>query len=392
MMMTSRERLLRTIKGEQTDRVPVTLFIQDHGHFIHQLHPEIDPLDYEQLTFKVIDYQRSLGLDVFARMIFDLYHPLNICLGGVDDGHETEDWQVEMEIREEGTNVVKSSKITTPDGILTQEFTRASLNKGTYVYACTEKPISCEADLDLAMKYEPVMPPEYATMVRKKIGRIKDYLGDDGILGTWVSGGPFNLASMLIDHNELYMLCMTDPPYFEKLMQFCYERSLPYTQAFIDAGADVMLVGGNVPGGFLGAEVYEQFVLEHEKKYIDFIQDQGCPAIYHNCGEIMNLVASYKKLGAQVIEPFSPVPLGDADLQKAVDIVQGDYVIIGGVDQVNVIQKKSVKDVEEATLICMEAGKKNGPFIIQSADFLEYNTPIENVEAFAKVALANAKY
>jgi len=48
--MNSRERLLRTINGEVTDRVPVTLFIQviqDHGHFVHQLYPGIDPLDYE---------------------------------------------------------------------------------------------------------------------------------------------------------------------------------------------------------------------------------------------------------------------------------------------------------------------------------------------------------
>ena len=83
--MNSRERLLKAINGEQTDRVPVTLFIQDHGHFIHQLHPEIDPMDYEQLTFKVIDYQRKLGCDVFARMIFYLYHPINICLVGIND-------------------------------------------------------------------------------------------------------------------------------------------------------------------------------------------------------------------------------------------------------------------------------------------------------------------
>jgi hypothetical protein len=114
--MNSRERLLRTVNGEVTDRVPVTLFIQDHGHFIPQVHPSIDPLDYEQLTRKVIDYQRSLGCDVFARMIFDLYHPLGFCLGGVDDGHETDKWKVKTELTEEGNNLVRSSTITTPDG------------------------------------------------------------------------------------------------------------------------------------------------------------------------------------------------------------------------------------------------------------------------------------
>ena len=390
--MNSRERLLRTINGEVTDRVPVTLFIQDHGHFIHQLHPGIDPLDYEQLTCKVIDYQRSLGCDVFARMIFDLYHPLGICLGGVDDGHETDTWRVKTELTEEGNNLIRSSVITTPDGELSQVFVRTALNKGTYVYCCTKKPISTERDLDLAMMYEPKMSAAYGEMVKEKIRRIKGYLGTDGILGTWVAGGPFNNASMLMDHTQLYMLFLTEPEFFEKLMQFTTNRTLDYTQAFINAGADVMLVGGNVPGGFLGARTYERHILPYEKRYIEFIQGQGCPAVYHNCGQIMSLVSSYKTLGARVVEPFSPFPLGDADLKGAVDIVRGDYVIIGGVDQVNVLQKGTLEQVRQVTLQTMEAGKRNGPFIIQSADFLEYDTPVENVEEFVATAKATAMY
>jgi uroporphyrinogen-III decarboxylase len=390
--MNSKERLLKTINGEVTDRVPVTLFIQDHGHFIHQLHPEIDPLDYEQLTCRVIDYQRSLGCDVFVRMIFDLYHPLGICLGGVDDGHETDTWKIRIDITEEGNNLIRKSVITTPEGELSQVFVRTALNRGTYVYCCTKKPISCERELDIAIKYEPKMSTEYSEIVKNKIHRIKDYLGDDGILGTWVSGGPFNNASMIIDHTELYMLFISDPLYFDKLMQFTTNRTLDYTKAFIEAGADVMLVGGNVSGGFLGSEVYEQYILPYEKRYVDFIQDQDCPAVYHNCGQIMSLVGSYKKLGAKVIEPFSPVPLGDADLGSAVDIVNGDYVIIGGVDQVNVLQNGTIDQVMEQTKKVMEAGKKNGPFIIQNADFLEFNTPLKNVEEFVKIAFENAAY
>lgn len=40
----------------------------------------------------------------------------------------------------------------------------------------------------------------------------------------------------------------------------------------------------------------------------------------------------------------------------------------------------------------IEAGKKNGPFIIQSADFLEWGTPEENVKAYVDTALENSGY
>ena len=43
--MNSRERFATVFRGEIPDRVPVTLFIQDQGHFVSQLHPDLDPWD-----------------------------------------------------------------------------------------------------------------------------------------------------------------------------------------------------------------------------------------------------------------------------------------------------------------------------------------------------------
>ena len=106
----------------------------------------------------------------------------------------------------------------------------------------------------------------------------------------------------------------------------------------------------------------------------------------------MNLVNSYKKIGVKWVEPFSPYPLGDADLAKAKQMIAGDYVITGGIDQVNVIQKGTIDDIKKVTEKTLKTGKPGGKFIIQSADFLEYGTPVENVEAYIKTALEFANY
>jgi hypothetical protein len=122
----------------------------------------------------------------------------------------------------------------------------------------------------------------------------------------------------------------------------------------------------------------------------------GVPAMYHNCGQIMNLAESYKALGACVVEPFSPPPtLGDADLKRAVDLIRGDYAIIGGIDQVNVLKNGCSDDVRWATEQTIKTGKQTEQrrrFILQSADFLEYGTPIENVEAYVATGLEHAVY
>ena len=390
--MNSRERFLAVLGGKMPDRVPVTLFIQDQGHFLNQLCPEVDSQDFETLQLKVIEIQRQFGADVFVRMLFGLTDPLSIHMGGLNVSQQTDRWEVRTEESQRGTTTAWQSTIRTPDGTLTQEFSRSQLRPGTFVYACTRKPIKTSADLDVAIKYEPPMPQSFRENAKRRVGRIKAALGDDGIVGCWSPHGPFNNASLLVDHEQLYTLFLTDFEFYERLMRFAMNRILDYARAMEEAGVDVQCVGGNVPGGFLGKRTYDRYILPFEREYISFVQQNGTPAMYHNCGQIMNLVESYVDLGVRVVEPFSPPPLGDADLAKAKALVAGRYAVLSGIDQVHVLQNGTVDQVRRATEQAILAGKPGGGFILQPVDFLEYGTPPENVAAYVSTALEDAAY
>ncbi len=43
--MTGRERSLNVFEGKLPDRVPVTLFIVDQGHFITQMYPGVEKIE-----------------------------------------------------------------------------------------------------------------------------------------------------------------------------------------------------------------------------------------------------------------------------------------------------------------------------------------------------------
>ena len=391
--MTSRERFLRVLKGEMPDRVPVCLFIADQGHYINQLYPDIDPLDFEAMQLKIVEYQKELGCDVFLRVLYGLNDPLSIHTGGLNVSRSTDTWEVKTEVLQRDTVRTERSLIRTPEGQLTQDYSINEIRPGTFVYACTKKPIQTLKDLELARKYEPGMPDGWPEQAKRIIGKFQGAVGDNGIVGSWTPHGPFNNASLLFDHEELYMLYLTDYGLYNELMSFAADRILDYTAAIDAAGVDIHCVGGNVPGGFLGKKTYDEYILPFEKKYIDFVQQNGTPAMYHNCGEIMNLVGSYKDLGVRVVEPFSPPPLGDcADLSGVKKQVNGEYILLSGVDQVNVLQKGTIGDVKRVTEETMITGKPGGKFIMQNIDFLEYGTPPENVEAFVWTALENADY
>ena len=303
--MTSRERFLKVFRGELPDRVPITLFIADQGHFLNQMYPDVDPWDFDTLQLKVLEIQKQLGVDVFVRLLYGINDPLNIIYGGLDVSRSTDTWEVKMEEVHNGNTLIERATIRTPGGTLTQDFSINEIRPGTFMYACTKHPIEEPKHLELARAYEPKMPPDWPRMVKDRVQRVKKAVGQDGIVGTWSPHGPFNNCSLLIDLNTLYSMFLTDPEYYRELITFAYERSLPYAQALDEAGVDVHCVGGNVPGGFLGKSTYDTYILSYEKKYIDFVQKNGTPAMYHNCGNIMALVESYKDLGVRIVEPFS---------------------------------------------------------------------------------------
>ena len=334
--MTSRERFLRVIRDEVPDRVPVTLFICDGGHFLNQIYPDIDPWDHERAQLKVIEIQKQFGADVFVRMLYGVNDPLFIHMGGLNVSVQTGHWEVTTEELPHGNTRIQRSTIRTPArnpdaGFLHHRSAPGHLRVRLHQEAHPARgrpghrhPLRAAHARLLEGAGDP------------RVGRIRAALGDSGILGTWTPHGPFNNASLLVDHDVLYSLFRVDFPFYEKLMNFAMERILDYTAAIDEAGPDVHCVGGNVPGGFLGRANYERYVLPFERRYIEFVQRNGRPAMYHNCGQIMNLVESYKALGARMVEPFSPPPLGDADLKAVKAAVGRAYVILSGIDQVNV--------------------------------------------------------
>jgi hypothetical protein len=205
MTMTGRQRFEAVFRGEVPDRVPVTLFIQDQGHFISQLYPELDPWDSLAIQLKTIEVQRELGVDVMARLLFGTLAEFQwVLLGGLDVSRSTDDWQVETSERVEGRTTVRSSTIHTPGGQLQQEYSIDQIRPGTLMYACTRKPVHGRADLELVAAYEPRMLPDYPERLARAVAPVREAVGDDGWVGVWAPHGPFNMASLLVTEDVLY--------------------------------------------------------------------------------------------------------------------------------------------------------------------------------------------
>lgn len=392
--MTSRQRLLTALQNKKPDRVPVTCFFADQGHFINQLYPQIDPWDFEAIQLKIVEFQKEMGFDVFVRTTYwDRNYTPYFLYGGLNANRQTENWTVKKEYSHNGSSLVETATITTPKGTVTQDFMINEIRPGTFMYMCTKKPIETYEDLLAVMEYEPGLTPEEEEIIKTRAQVLKKAVGEDGITGCWTPGGSFNNAACLIECDQLYCMGVTDPEFYDDLMKFSNRRMAPILKVERDSGFDVLIRGGNVGGAFLGKPYFEEYILPYEQEFSRLCRKENVYQLYHNCGAVMGLVESYKELGVDAVEPFSPDPLGDGRLGEARRRIDGAYAVIAGLDQVNVIQKGTKADVEASTRDLMAQGKEmGGGFIMQNVDFFEYGTPVENVECFCRTALECAQY
>ncbi len=184
-----------------------------------------------------------------------------------------------------------------------------------------------------------------------------------------------------------------DPGYFRELMELSLERVREYMRAVDAPGVDLLYIGGKCPAAS-SAVVTTRSTSSTSSDAISSGRgewDPGrLPQLRPGHGPRRVLQAPGRgRSGA--VQPAAK--LGDAELDRVKAIVGTDScVIIGGVDQVQVIQHGTADEVRRATAWAMETGKPGGKSILQNADFLEHRTPIENVRACVETAIEHAWY
>jgi uroporphyrinogen-III decarboxylase len=67
-------------------------------------------------------------------------------------------------------------------------------------------------------------------------------------------------------------------------------------------------------------------------------------------------------------------------------------VLVGNLDQINLLRHGSREEIERVTRATVEAGKPGGGFILSSADHLYDKTPIDHVRWAVEAALEVGQY
>lgn len=198
----------------------------------------------------------------------------------------------------------------------------------------------------------------------------------DIIKGGYVIG-PFTLAGELVGVNDLGVCVIEEEDFVEEVLEFTLNIVRDYAKALFEAGADVVAVL-EPTAVILSPQLFRRFSLPYFSYLVDELKK---PLIYHICGDTKHLIEDMGKSKAYGLSLDSTV-----DLEWVSKKIPSNMYVIGNIDPVRVFLQGDKELVERETLNLLEKMQSISNFILSSGCDIPLGTPLENIDAFMKIA------
>ncbi|MEI6782510.1 MAG: uroporphyrinogen decarboxylase family protein [Verrucomicrobiota bacterium] len=211
----------------------------------------------------------------------------------------------------------------------------------------------------------------------KGLALYKDRVGKEKMIEGWVEG-PMAEGADLRGINTLMLDFFDDPAFVRDLFAFVIEMELRFAGEQLKAGADVIGVG-DAAASLVGPEIYEEFVWPYERQLVDGIHALGGKVRLHICGNVRPLLASIGKLGCDIVDLDSMVPISEARQQMG-----PHTILLGNLNPVTVLRHGDPAGVSAAIAEChRQAGAR---FVVGAGCEVPRDTPPENLRALCAYA------
>ncbi|MBM4176248.1 MAG: hypothetical protein FJ213_08760 [Ignavibacteria bacterium] len=371
--MTPRERILKAMKFELPDRIPV-MCQMSIGHMLQQL-PEVSPVDF---WFDVHTFADGL---IKLREIYN-FDGILVSLHG-----HIQKWDRDFHNRtvENGLDVLygKDRKyiftredLPFPEFYETRKFISIEdLNIESIPTEIDYIPVSAglHFKIDLKNKFE------IFKMLHAKVG------DEYSIHGEVTS--PFDYLLDLLGYENALIALIEESEKCKSLLQRFTNGIVQLANEMCDQKIDAVKVSSPFAGaGFISPDFYREFVLPYESQIIKVIKEKGTHVYIHTCGAINDRLEMMIESGTTGIECLDPKPLGDVELPDAKRRLGKKVFIKGNIDSVNTLlygdEKKIIHDVKEI----IEIGKQDGGFILSTACSIAPMVKRENIQVLRKLS------
>ncbi len=376
--MTSKERILATLRGEPTDTLPFVPRL-DNWYYAHEATNTL-PDQYRHATLQ--EFADDLGVG-FHSIIPNFkgwrpggYRNLHVGLGIYD--LELSPWRVEFHnvgITESHNDRGETFVVyETPKGKIstTTVYTPQMLRDGITLHVVKEHALKSSDDYEaLAYIFENAeVIPTYDAYEKYR----EEYIGDRGVAvalsAMWASAGHY-LIKELMGFEDFYLERYDDKDSMDELVARLHPFCNKLFEAALNSPAEVILSGANYDFTFTVPDMVQDYVVPELKRQSDIAHARGKFIATHTDGENMMLLDKYVAAGVDIADSICPAPMTKTTLKDARDTFGDRITIWGGIPSISTL-KESVSDKEFYRIVddTLETIGRGDHFIMSVADTL----------------------
>ena len=314
--MNIKERTLAVYRGEEPDRIPWLIYdsLCPRGYMARQLR------------------NRGLGLKVPAPVLrIEMPH-------------------VRIETKTVGN--ITQRTFHTPLGDVSMK-ERIGLCEGAGSSWIVEHPIKGLSDFEIVefMVEDTVYIPDYDPFLVAERN-----LGGDGVVFVWAGRSPLQEMQLeLMGYRTFALMLYKYPKEFRRLFQTLEKRADKRYRIIAESPAEIINGTDNINSEIVSPKLYEEYIIPFYKRQAQLLHKRDKILEDHMDGKLRCLKKLISTTDLDVIEAFTPPPMGDLSLSDAraewdKKIVSLNFPESVFVEGPNAVKRRALKILDEADL------------------------------------------
>ena len=209
--------------------------------------------------------------------------------------------------------------------------------------------------------------------------------GRDGIVLNSDFCVPFiQFAKMDVGYVNAFYMWTDHREEVDRLLATYAEKFLQGYSVLADGPADVIATGDNMDGTMISPDIFTEYAIPFYREAGRIIAGKGKIFEAHWCGRTQTLLPLVPGCGLDVVEAIVTTPMADVSLADALEMLQGEVVLQGGIPSVLICEEGGSRADFERYMSDVIAPLKNRPcFVLGMSDNVPPNADFERVEAIA---------
>jgi uroporphyrinogen decarboxylase len=396
--MTSRERVLTTLKHKEPDRIPIDLGAWPESGIMAVAYKNLKKmLGIEEGIIKVYDLIQQLAQPeekvlkrIGADAIFLFDEPEQW-----QDGKLTDGTPCKVPTIIDFVNTAQYEPCTLSDGskVIYDEkgTTLFSMGKGSYYYDLAFNPLGNAQNSNDIDNYSWPSPDD--PKILKKIRNLRNraeylYQNTDYIITLDSGGSAFEIPSWYRGNEKFLIDMIINRKFIERLIDKYLETQMAIFEEKIEAVNEFISIVeitddlGTQQGPMISPELYRSLIKPRQKKMCDFIKKKTDAYIYlHSCGSVYDFIPDYIDVGIDILNPIQ-VSAKNMDTKNLKNEFGNDIVFWGGgCDTQWILPFGTPSDVKEEVKRRIDDLAPGGGFVFCQVHNIQANIPPENIMA-----------